>query len=245
MASVYGLGLIPDITSPCDPRYGVASDLDLPASASILDRAVLGLDQGVTNACVGFAIAQALHIIQPSRGYASASAIYYAARLMDGGERSYDGRMLRDDGCRPRSAWSALAGHGFPDESDWTTTAGTVDVCPAMDVWQEASDADWVASRRILGLRRQAIRQAICQGEPVVCGVAADAGLMDLVSGTWTFRGPLEGWHMLTIVGYDGVGVQIANSWGERWGLGGWGWISWEQIESEWTSDLSVPEVRS
>lgn len=60
----------------------------------------------------------------------------------------------------------------------------------------------------------------------------------------------LKGGHAMTIVGYDDgrQAFRVMNSWGERWGDRGFGWMSYDvvptRLKGAWVLDVAAPELR-
>lgn len=46
-------------------------------------------------------------------------------------------------------------------------------------------------------------------------------------------RNPKIGGHAVLVVAYDGRGVWVENSWGDGWGKGGFGFVSWAAFNSQ------------
>lgn len=86
-----------------------------------------------------------------------------------------------------------------------------------------------------------AIKQNLAQGAPVVIGMMVGGSFMQGMQGRklWTpSRGDYYmqgfGGHAMCIIGYDesyqGGAFQIMNSWGERWGDRGFGWVRYKDL---------------
>ncbi len=104
---------------------------------------------------------------------------------------------------------------------------------------------------------KEAIKQNISQGAPVVIGMAVGGSFYDIVSGTEIWRptqkdraaikksldghivddggGESFGGHAMCVVGFDdnyeGGAFQIMNSWGENWGNKGVFWMKYDDFE--------------
>jgi hypothetical protein len=75
-----------------------------------------------------------------------------------------------------------------------------------------------------------ALKAEIYQGNPVVIGLWVTSGFYQLKKGTYSDMGESpSGGHALVLVGYDDErqAFKLFNSWGENWGEGGYGWISY------------------
>ncbi|MFE0020942.1 C1 family peptidase [Amycolatopsis sp. NPDC059021] len=84
---------------------------------------------------------------------------------------------------------------------------------------------------------KQAIENAISQGQPVPIGFTVHQSFMDLDSSTASdysylpgdsSSDPVVGGHEVTIVAYNQQGVKIENSWGSGWGANGFVTVPWE-----------------
>lgn len=86
------------------------------------------------------------------------------------------------------------------------------------------------------------IRMHLCNNEPVILGFPVHADFDNLGIGNEIYddiSGPLRGYHAVTIIGYDDTrqAFKIVNQWGTYWGLGGYGWISYNLIaNNNWES---------
>lgn len=239
MTANRGFGLLPDPTSydgfGLAPRYRRSS---VPSRYDLSDHCELGWDQGGTNACVAFAIAQQLLVLGRYAGLdlpeMSKGAAYYHARLGLVPTRP-DGTLTQDDGCYPSRCYAKLLQYGIPDESRWNWTEGSVNSMPPWDVWQAATEQDWLS---VQPLRSQGsdlcndIRSLISSGIPVCVGVECDDAFMDHdpQDGPWTRLLPSLGRHYLCAVRYDLSGLWVLNSWGRSWGQDGYGLLSWREV---------------
>lgn len=88
-----------------------------------------------------------------------------------------------------------------------------------------------------------AIKQNINQGAPVVIGMQVGGTFMSRMVGQKVWRPTQRDYtqrgfsgHAMTVIGYDdnldGGAFQIMNSWGERWGDDGIGWVKYRDFET-------------
>jgi len=86
-----------------------------------------------------------------------------------------------------------------------------------------------------------AIKQNLAQGAPVVIGMMVGGSFMQGMQGRKLWQPSRNdyymqgfGGHAMCIVGYDdnyqGGSFQIMNSWGERWGDRGFGWVRYDDL---------------
>ncbi len=88
-----------------------------------------------------------------------------------------------------------------------------------------------------------AIKQNIAQGAPVVIGMQVGGTFMSRMVGQKVWRPTQKDYtqrgfsgHAMTVIGYDdnleGGAFQIMNSWGEKWGDRGFGWVRYRDFET-------------
>ena len=85
---------------------------------------------------------------------------------------------------------------------------------------------------------RTAIESAIAANRPVAIGIPVYDSFFYIgpTSGTYGLAseaGYFEGYHAVTVLGYNAAGVRIENSWGTGWGAGGFATLGWDFVESE------------
>lgn len=101
---------------------------------------------------------------------------------------------------------------------------------PCADWQNQATTIDsWVGVSNIA-----AMKQAIFEKGPIVANMAVYTDYYYYTSGVYRYSwGILEGYHAITLVGYDDAGgYWIAkNSWGTYWGEAGWFKIAYGQCE--------------
>ncbi|MFJ7962467.1 C1 family peptidase [Streptomyces sp. NPDC096324] len=88
---------------------------------------------------------------------------------------------------------------------------------------------------------RSAIKDAISRGMPVPIGFAVHQSfdyLNSATAGNYSYlpgnsaSDPVVGGHEVTIVAYNDRGVKIENSWGSRWGAGGYFTVPWSFFDT-------------
>jgi hypothetical protein len=84
---------------------------------------------------------------------------------------------------------------------------------------------------------RTAIETALANNQPVGIGMPVYEPFFYLTGSDDTFTaadatGPLQGWHAVTVLGYDASGVTIENSWGTGWGNHGFAKLGWDFVEA-------------
>jgi C1A family cysteine protease len=242
-AGVRGLGCRPDRVDSRDRSF---TELPLgvtkaPVAHDLLDYLGEVLDQGATNACVGFSWAQALRIQMAVDGWArpflpSPHAIYYWSRAFTGLQTTDAGSFLRD-GAR------ALERFGFPTEQAWPSKPRSVNVAPNITAFRSAAD-----TRKLAGYYRIArgdtasMRLAIAAGRPVVFGLSLRQSFLDGNEETIDRDSGRElGGHALCCVGYSAARFRVVSSWGRLWRDNGLAWISesrMREAQDSWVCDL-------
>ena len=151
------------------------------------------------------------------------------------------------DGYDPGSALDILQSSGTQVESCMPYEADDTSHCS--NACQAHDDDPWlVSSWSDVGNIEGLIQWAIMQG-PVVVTFAVYEDFTYYESGiyehTW---GDLEGYHAVSLVGWDKVGgAWIAkNSWGDDWGEDGWFWIAFgDSMIQEWVQAIDGVELPS
>ncbi|HEY9397036.1 MAG TPA: C1 family peptidase [Burkholderiales bacterium] len=195
------------------------------------NRSIAVLNQKLTNACTGFALASVVHWLQATNGAryerVSPFMIYSMARRYD----EFRG-AISDTGSSLRGALKGWYRHGICRESLWRTfdMPGVPDDV-RNDWWADAM-------RRPLGAYYRVDTQAISDMHVALndvgvlyasaaCHAGWDEGYnVDTPTGEyWEIPqrkiAPNDGGHAFAILGYTRDGFIIQNSWGDEWGVGG------------------------
>jgi hypothetical protein len=200
----------------------------LPERVDLSQRFPTPGDQGEQGSCVGWAV-----------GYAARS--YYAV-IREGRPRNQVGEIPS-----PAYIYGAIKPAGNCDTGSLITRAldllsrdGALSlarypyndrVCPAPS--RVASPQFRIANWRALTIGQiDDAKGALAKGHPVIIGsrITKDFTRLrgDLV---WRGEGELiQGGHAMALVGYDErrQAFKVINSWGTKWGDGGFGWIGYE-----------------
>ena len=185
-------------------------------------------DQGEQGSCVGWAV-----------GYAARS--YYAV-IREGRPRNQIGEIPS-----PAYIYGAIKPAGDCDTGSLITKAldllsrdGALSLarypyndrmCPAPN--RVASPQFRIANWRALTIGQiDDAKGALAKGHPVIIGSQVTKDFLRL-RGDAVWRGEGEripGGHAMTLVGYDErrQAFRVINSWGTKWGVGGFGWIGYE-----------------
>jgi len=185
-------------------------------------------DQGEQGSCVGWAV-----------GYAARS--YYAV-IREGRPRNQIGEIPS-----PSYIYGAIKPAGDCDTGSLITKAldllsrdGAVSMarfpynhrqCPIPS--RVASPQFRIANWRAINTGViDDVKGALAKGHPVIIGSQVTKDFMNLRGdGVWRGAGErIPGGHAMTLVGYDErlQAFRVINSWGTRWGVGGFGWIGYE-----------------
>lgn len=200
-------------------------------------------DQLNTNSCVGQAFATSIYLRAQIMGEPlprpSAKAIYDIARLIDTpGE-------LADVGSRPRAALLGMQEYGLVADERWPLTIANVDEPPPLDVFRAGLAAMLSGYYRIGGGDLATLaRIALARGFLPFFAMPTDESFRSYDgSAPWDgLRGPLLGYHAMTLVGYAPGFLYLANSWGSRWGAAGFGRIT-DGAFNAIAFDVLVPTV--
>ena len=235
----------------------------LPALLGDCAQAGLVLDQGQEGACTGYGLAAVINHLRllaaRERGQAPAprvspAMLYRLARLYD----EWPGEDYEGSSCR-----GALKGwhrHGVCREALWPHEGPLEDTAR-----RDAPDANWdvdalgctlgvyyrVEAGSVVSLQA-ALRDT---GAVYACGTVhegwgvATSGLPGSHEELPTIAHVAEprqpGVHAYALVGYDEAGFIVQNSWGARWGAGGFARLPYEAWvahgEDAWVFTLGVP----
>ncbi|MBM3522128.1 MAG: C1 family peptidase [Alphaproteobacteria bacterium] len=225
------------------------------------------LDQGLEGACTGFGLACVVNYLlwrkeyeasgwdpkKPPAGFKKVSPrmLYHLARLYD----EWPGEDY--DGSSCRGALKGWHKHGVCEEALWRYAAGKF-VEPTRG-WAED------AMRRTLGVYYRIDKNSVVDVQAAIQEVGAVYVSSDVhpgwskvptVDGVPTFdRLPKippgggekpNGGHAYALVGFNQDGFIIQNSWGRRWGLGGFALLSYDDWRDygfdAWAVALGVPK---
>lgn len=193
-------------------------------------------DQGSLGSCVAMAVAQGLYSSLRRQGFpakvASRLAIYYLARATH--------KMQKyDTGTHIRAAFQMLNKFGFADEELWPYVIANFAKMPPTKVFSAGFDKS--AAKKLTKYwrihetgfeRKQAVKSALSQGYAIAYGMDVDEDFVRSPALTaWDGpTGPIIGGHAMCFVGYDEVGPESINSWGDKWSGDGFYRMTWEAL---------------
>jgi C1A family cysteine protease len=191
-------------------------------------------DQGSEGGVVGFAVAAAIEyqIFKTTKAHVPISPryIYYVARKATGNSQSDNGAQITD-------AIKMLSMDGAVAEDIWPYHPGEFAASPppSLDKAKRYRIAKAQSVKTV-----DEVKAALQQIGPVVTGLAVYSAFeTDTVAKSGkvpdvTSKDTLLGGHAICIVGYDDKKklFKFRNSWGEHWGEGGYGYISYNYFSS-------------
>ncbi len=239
-----GLGYRPDPVDGRDKLFSAhpRSAVSLPASVSLWDPRCEIKDQAWSSACTGMAWSQAIRLAYLREGIPcpdlSATYLYYLGRAEHGSENEDAGSYLR-------TVASAAKKFGVADEGSWGFDIESINRQPSMRALHSGFDR-----RGIRGYHRvdagdpDNVRRALAAGFPVVAGWQVSEAFME-----WDGSGivrqqhePFVGGHAMCVVGYSANGTfDLANSWGQAFGLNGF--VVTDETFIQQASDAWVVDV--
>jgi C1A family cysteine protease len=216
---------------------------EFPNSVSLLQYAPPRLNQGRQGSCVGWASAYSARSILHARqtGSNPSNAAFSPAFIYN---------QIALEGCQGSylmEAMESMKNVGSLPFSDFQYDESTCQKEPSSTQKRAAS------SYKIKGYNRltkggydykvdlDGIRQNIAQGAPVVIGMQVGGSFMQTMYGKSDWRPTssdksLRGFsgHAMSVIGYDdnrnGGSFQLMNSWGEKWGDDGIGWVTYDDF---------------
>lgn len=205
------------------------------------------LDQGEEGACTGFGLATIVHYllrtrrVDPSRVTVSARMLYHMARRYD----EWPGEKY--EGSSARGAMKGWHKHGVCRDALWPHRAGDAQCALSGEHAQDAIRRPLGAYFRVNHKDLVAMHAALAEVNVLYATALVHDGWMKASrTGAIPYSGTKQlGGHAFAIVAYDGIGFWIQNSWGRRWGKGGFGRISYddwlENALDVWVARLAVP----
>ncbi|MBZ4419309.1 C1 family peptidase [Myxococcus sp. RHSTA-1-4] len=192
-------------------------------------------DQGSQNSCVGWTVAYALKSFQEHveerqplvhGGVPDYRRIFSPAFIYNQINQGRDGGALFVDAFNLLSQQGAAPWSEMPySAADFRTPPGEGARQAArrfrIDYWRQVNVADI-----------KEVKAQLNAGYPVAIGAIVDDGFHASGPGAiWrSVQGAQRGGHAMLVVGYDDArgAFKLINSWGTRWGDGGYGWIAYD-----------------
>ncbi len=218
------------------------------------------LDQGQEGACTGFGLACVVNYLRWVKAGTPNRLPSVSPRMLYDFARRYDEYAGEDyDGSSCRGALKGWHKHGVCLESDWPYRQGDSGT-PAYG-WAER------ASRNTLGVYYRVDKKSITDLQAAILEVGAvyasafthdgwdvggkrgtpPAGHADLPVIPFDGHPSADGGHAFALVGFNGDGFIVQNSWGKTWGRGGFAVLSYADwlanAMDAWVAALGVPGV--
>jgi len=236
---MYKLGYLPEPPDERDLLLSIPS-YDLPKSIDWTSQITSIKNQGSEGSCTAFSSA-ALSEFFEWKQYGqifdlSERWVYEWAKKLDcfPGE-SYEGSTLR-------AAMKALQKYGICEEKFWKyipNKKGEPDPKAAEDAYKHR-----IKTYRSLTHPKdiRIIKRALHEVGPIVAGVAVQKSWFNPNKGIIKDLGDAEilGYHAILVIAYGDGMIKIKNSWGENWGINGFGYLNEEyfmrMLHSAWAA---------
>lgn len=202
-------------------------------------------DQGRLSSCTANAAVGAMEILEKKQGMAqrdlSRLFVYYNTRMLEG-------TTNMDQGAYIRTTMKAMRKFGACLEKMWMHRPSKVLTKPNAKCYKDGMGRQVLEYLKVT--RGSGIREALAEGYPVIFGMILHEGFMKVKRNgivPMPRRGEqVYGGHAMLIVGYDldAKMYLIRNSWGPRWGRGGYCWMPFALLDnprvawSFWTARL-------
>ncbi len=221
-------GWIPDLPDQRDHLYAAppAFLAALPPSTDLRSKCPAVYDQGQLGSCTANAIGAAVEfdrLLQKLPDFApSRLFIYYNERVIEGTVHSDSGAQIRD-------GIKTVASQGVCPEPEWPYDIAKFTQKPSAQAYKDAA-TDRAVSYQSLVQDLNQMKGCLASGYPFVFGFTVYESFETLAvaeSGHAPMPGAGEraiGGHAVMAVGYDDSNqwFLVRNSWGRRWGLGGY-----------------------
>jgi hypothetical protein len=192
------------------------------------------LDQGSEGACTGFGLATVVHYLQLSRKRVPDST-KISPRMLYEMARRYDEWPGEDyDGSSARGAIKGWHKHGICTEKLWpysplSSNGEKIDRALTDERSKDALLRPLGAYFRVNHQDLVAMHSAMSEVGILYATATVHSGWPDISSdGVILWSEKILGGHAFAIVGYDSRGFWIQNSWGDKWGFGGFACITYD-----------------
>ena len=228
----HGMGWIPESQAEYDalPKLKVSATVSLPSSIDLSSSMPNVRDQGIQNSCAGWAVAYAYKTYQekldwkwnvindPTHQFSPSYVYNQINGGSDNGSYLPDAmRLMVNQGC------ATLSSMPYNQNDCWTqptTAQRTIAAKHKALSWTSTNSGDVTAMKNSL-----ASRVPVIVGIPVYpdFNVTTSNPVYDNTNGN------LEGYHAITLVGYNDTrqAFKFINSWGTSYGFNGYGWIAY------------------
>lgn len=203
----------------------------LPSTVSLRDYMPRVYDQKTLGSCTANALAAAYeydmnqrHRFEPSRLF-----IYY-------NERNMEHTSGVDSGARIVDGISSLKTTGVCRETDWPYDCEKFAEKPPEFCYADALLHRALKEYKVGGI--ESMKRSLCAGYPVVFGVMVYESFERASDGNVpmpdTDTEKLLGGHAILATGYNEYSerIEFRNSWGEMWGMGGYGTLPYTYVEN-------------
>lgn len=226
----------------------LSSTLRLPERASVRELCPPVFDQGELGSCTANAGLSARIMLGKLTEKLSRLFLYYKTREIEGTVDS-------DSGATMRSLCKALQRYGACPEETWPYDISKFTEAPPRESDIQALRYRINAYRAVdtptsSGDLEQIKANIARQKKPVLSGVAvyrsfesAETEKTGIVPMPKWYE-PQLGGHAVLLVGYDDAARRLTflNSWGEKWGDGGYGYLPYDYVVSQLAFDFWVLE---
>ena len=223
-----------DLPDERDYQFSFSSK-DLPRNFSLKPHMPKVLDQGQLGSCTANGICNALRRCEIVEGIddekpRSRLFVYY-------NEREMEGNVNEDAGAQIRDGIKSVANVGSCFESTWPYDIKLFTEKPPPEAYAEAKLHKAIQYHRV-GQEAESLKHAIYSGFPVVFGFVVYSSIRKptvirsgIIPMPTRFDQPIGG-HCVVLTGWDDTRrlFQIQNSWGEKFGDEGYGYMSYDYI---------------
>lgn len=217
-------GWKPDLPDHRDHRCTIGNKPGkiLPTGVDLRPKMPPVFDQGDLGSCTGNAIAGALGYLHGKHSTPfSRLFIYYNERVIE-----HD--VASDNGAQVRNGIKVLVHQGVCKETAWPYIPHRFAVKPDGPAYDLAARNKITSYQRVVSLH--GVKACLAAGTPIVFGFSVPESFeSDGVAKTGVLSMPLKneriiGGHAVLAVGYNDSARQliVRNSWGKRWGQGGY-----------------------
>lgn len=205
-------------------------DMALPNKIDLSDQMLPMRDQGAEGSCVSFAACAVKESEEINEGYLSTRNLYEKIRQPSGG-------------AFPRDALKVLTDYGVPPE--------TCQAYVANSITPTCHNADELAKpNKIKGYARlntiDEMKQSLYQNGAFLIACSVTKNWFNVGTDGLIFEGgDIVGYHAVALVGYDDELqlIRFKNSWGDKWGDGGYGYLSYSHMSSILTDAWSAVDI--